>query len=74
MTKWSLLRRRICLGNGFYYIVADISGKKYFVGTAGVLTDDFDTVIRFESQKDAEDYASGLDTESERPRVLRFFG
>lgn len=42
----------------FYYIVIDIDGERYYINNDLDLTDNFDTVRKFQSREDAEGFVA----------------
>lgn len=44
------------MSRGFYYIVVEIDGKKYFVNKDMDYTDNFDDVMKFDSEEQAQEY------------------
>ncbi len=44
------------MSRGFYYIVVEIDGKKYFVNKDMDYTDNFDDVMKFDSEEQAQEH------------------
>lgn len=57
----------------FYYVVVEIGGKKYFINKDMDYTEDYDTVLRFESEDLAQDFIERRKLQEKMAKVLRAF-
>ena len=57
----------------FYYVVVEIGGKKYFINKDMDYTEDYDTVLRFESEALAQDFIEKRDLSLKQAKVFKAF-
>ena len=57
----------------FYYVVVEIGGKKYFINKDMDYTEDYDTVLRFESEDLAQDFIERRKLQEKMAKVLKAF-
>ena len=57
----------------FYYVVVEIGGKKYYINKDMDYSEDYDTVLRFESEDLANDFIEKRDLMSKMAKVFKGF-
>ena len=57
----------------FYYVVVEIGGKKYYINKDMDYSDDYDTVLRFDSEELAKDFIEKRNLESKMAKVFKAF-
>jgi len=55
----------------FYYVVVEIAGKNYYVNRDMDYTEDYDTVLRFESEALANDFIKDRDYSDKTVVILK---
>lgn len=57
----------------FYYVVVEIGGKKYYINKDMDYSEDYDTVLRFESEDLANDFIEKRDLNAKAAKVFKGF-
>ena len=55
----------------FYYVVVEIGGKKYYINKDMDYSEDYDTVLRFESEALANDFIKDRDYSDKTVVILK---
>ena len=58
----------------FYYIVVDINGKRLFIAKDMSYTDNFSNVMKFNFNKDAEDFIIGHNLHEKNAIIIKRIG